>query len=266
MPSQDRSPKITVLAEKLNIFTFQGVVERQGNYFVPALDGQILQISPEGKVKSLAKISQEAGIPFGITVNQERLIVTVSALEGGGSLVSIDPTGKISPIADFAPLTQLLGGPFGVTTIDQGYGVALTTDATELRGSLVQVTEAGKITVLTEFLDYEMPFDLTRYQDGFVVAMSSGWLLQVDRENKIKPMMNLRSEGYGIALGVATICDRIVVTNNKGFLLQINLDQTIDYVADVEKAGYGTPSGIFWSNNAWIVTTTQGFLLRIAEQ
>ena len=257
--------QITVLAQKLNIYTLQSVAVSQGNVVVPTLDGQLLKIAPDGTRTSIANLlKSELGVPFAIIDQDQDLIVTASSYLSQHYLVRVKPDGKVETIVDLSQRSGFYGAPMGVA-IDQGdYLVTLSTDVINSTSELVRVSPAGKIRSIAKLTQFGNSFGLIVQNQSLVVAQSYGQLIRVSMNGEVSTIADLNALGFGIPFNVAVWRDRLVATTNSGLIVQVDADGKVSTIADLAKAKYQIPSGIVALGEDLIVTTNGGFLLKIS--
>lgn len=257
--------QIAVLAQKLNIYTPQGVAVSQGNVIVPTLDGQLLKIAPDGTSTSIVNlVKSELGVPFGIVEQGQDLIVTTSSYLPQHYLLRVKPNGKVETIADLSQRSGFYGAPMGVA-IDQGdYLVTVSTDVIDSTSELVQVSPTGEIRSIAKLNQFGNPFGLVVQDQSVVVAQSFGQLVRVGLKGEVSAIADLKTLGFGLPFDVAVWRDRLVATTNSGLVVQVDADGKVSTIADLAKAKYQIPSGIVALGDDLIVTTNGGFLLRIS--
>jgi hypothetical protein len=256
--------QISVLAQKLNIYTLQSVTVSQNQIVVPTLDGQLLTVMPDGKSAVLVELLKaNLGVPFGIDSDGKDLIVTVSGFLQEHYLVRVRPDGKYSAIADLSKLSGMYGAPFGVTVYQNAYWVTHSSDVVEDKSQLLRISPDGKIASIADLTQFGNPFGITVYQQNFVIAQSFGALVRVTAQGEAKAIVNLKDLEFGIPFDVAVWRDRLVATTNAGQIVQVDATGKVGSIVDLVKQKYGIPSGIAVRGEDLIVTTNNGFLLQI---
>ena len=257
---------ISTIAQGLNLYTLQSVAVTPLGFMVPTLDGEVLQISPQGTIAPLVDLQKlNLGIPFGIATHDTDLIVTTSDYFPNHHLVRVKPNGTVNTIADLSELSGDAGAPFGVTVSDGDYIVTLSTDVVEATGLLLRVNAAGTITQIAE-LTGGNPFGVVAMGKDFVVAQSKGKLLRVNPKGAKSVVLDVQKAGFGIPFGVAAWNDDLLVTTNLGLIVKVDRSGNGLAIVDLVKARFGVPSGIAISDNSLVVTTGSGYLLKIVGQ
>jgi hypothetical protein len=263
MKTPDRAiAPIQPLASGLNLFTFQGVVMTHGDFVLTTLDSCLVQVSAEGKVKTLADVSKY-GIPAGIAAEQGSYIVAVSAEESGDLLMRITSAGQPTVLADLSDVCGGFGAPFGVAVVKDGYLVAIATDVNDSVGRLIKVDRKGRITTVADLTGYGLPFGVAVDGDTIVVAQETGHLLNISSTGDVSPLVNLVKLGFGIPLGVTLGNQKVIATTNSGLVVQVGTDGVPVVLADITKAQFGIPAGIALRDRQLVVTTNSGYLLQI---
>lgn len=262
--------QISVIAQKLNIYTLQSVTvsqnsdSKQNAIVVPTLDGQLLKVTPDGNRTTLVDLLKaELGVPFGIDHDGKDMIVTVSAYSPEHYLVRVQPDGKYSTIADLSKLSGVYGAPFGVTVYQNAYWVTHSSDVVEDKSQLLRVNPNGKTTTIADLTPFGNPFGITIYQQDFVIAQSLGALVRVTAKGEANAIVDLKALEFGIPFDVTVWRDRLVATTNAGQVVQVDAAGKVTTIVDLLKQKYGIPSGIAVQGNDLIVTTNSGFLLKI---
>jgi len=253
---------LSTIATGLNLFTFQGVVATAGSIVVTTLDSCLVRVLPGGKTETLADLSQY-GIPFGITEAAGNLVVVISAEESGDVLVRVAPDGRVLGVVDLSAICGSFGAPFGVAVAKESYAVTIATDVSASTGCLVKVTAAGAVTIMADLSVNGIPFDVTAFNGGFVVAQEKGSLVKVATDGTVSSLVNLAEAGYGIPFGVAVSRGNLIVTTNAGHLLEVSPTGAVTAIANVTADGLGIPSGIAVCDRRYLVTTTTGNLLAV---
>ena len=257
--------QVSVIAEKLNIYTLQSVAISQGNFIVPTLDGQLLKVTPQGTSSILVDLLKaELGVPFGIADHGDDVIVTVSAYEPQHYLVRVKPDGTYAKIADLSNLSGLYGAPFGVTVYQDEYWVTHSQDVIGDKSQLLRVSTNGTITAIADLTQFGSPFGIVVRHRDFIVAQSFGHLVQVSPMGKVSSIVNLKELGFGLPFDVAVWGDRLVVTTNQGQVVQVTTDGKPSLIIDLTQQKLGIPSGVVVNEDDLIVTTNGGFVLKIA--
>lgn len=255
---------LSVIAQNLNIYTPQTIAVSQGNLIVPLLDGQLLKITPQGKSSSIANLlTAELGVPFGMAIQENDLIVTASSYLPQHYLVRVKPDGKVETIADLSPQSGSYGAPFGVTVYRDEYWVTVSTDVVESTSELVRVSRKGEISTIANLTEYKNPFGLVVEGDSVIVAQSSGHLVRVSEKGEVDAIVDLKEAGFGLPFNVAIWRGQIVATTNAGLIVAVDKAGKVSTVVNVAKAKYQIPTGIVALEQDLIVTTNGGFLLRI---
>jgi hypothetical protein len=256
---------LSVISQKLNIYTPQNITVSQGNLIVPLLDGQLLRVTPKGESSAITNfMKDELGVPFGMTTQDKDLIVTVSGYLPQHYLMRVKPDGKVETIADLSGQSGFYGAPFGVTVFRDEYWVTVSTDVIESTSELIRVSPKGKIQTIANLTQFKNPFGLVVQGDSVVVAQSSGHLVRVSEKGEVKAIVDLQEAGFGLPFNVAIWRDQIVATTNAGLVVAVDKVGKVSTVADVKAAKYQIPSGIVAFEKDLIVTTNGGFLLRIS--
>jgi hypothetical protein len=256
---------IIPIAQRLNIYTLQGVAVSQDGFGVPTLDGQLLLIGTDGATRSLVDLAKaDLGIPFAIAKQNGDWIVTVSAYSPLHCLVRVKRDGTYTKIADFSELSGDFGAPFGVVTNGSEYIVTLSTDTLESTGVLLRVSAGGTIAPIATLTEFGNPFGVVVSGNDFVVAQSKGQLVRVSPTGKSFVMVDLKAAGFGIPFMIAVQNENFYVTTNLGLVVKVDRLGKVKAIVDLLKAQYGIPSGIGCSGKDLIVTTNSGYLLRIA--
>ncbi|HTL87921.1 MAG TPA: hypothetical protein VL134_00880, partial [Leptolyngbya sp.] len=191
--------QIAVLAQKLNIYTLQSVAVSQNHIIVPMLDGQLLQIAPDGTRTSIVNlVTSELGVPFGIIDQAQDLIVTVSAYLPQHYLVRVKLDGKVETIADLTQRSGLYGAPFGVAIDQEDYLVTISTDVINSTSELVRVRPNGKMSLVAKLSQFGNPFGLIVQDQSVVVAQSYGQLIRVGMQGEVATIADLKALGFGI--------------------------------------------------------------------
>jgi hypothetical protein len=263
----DILPAIAVIASQLNIHTFQGIVEQNGAYILPNMDGQLLKVSSDGSTSVLVEFCQgfecgNFGVPYGIINHQDAYILTVSAFGYGGRLIAVQPNGAIATIADFSTLLPE-GGPFGLIEANGDYIVTVSQNVNTSNGALVQIKADGAIATIADLSEFGIPFAVTAFDGGFVVAQEKGHLVKVGVDGTVSSMVNLGWAKQGVPLALVADQEQLAVITNRGALLSINSDGQMTHLVNVSEQGYGTPSALLKSGDRWIITTNAGYLLGV---
>ncbi len=252
------------IAQGLNIYTLQGVAIDKQTLIVPTLDGQLLQVTPKGKVTVLVDLLKaELGIPFGITETNGDVVVTVSGYLPVHYLVRVKPNGALTIIADLSKTSGFYGAPFGVAAYNGEYIVTVSTDVVDSTSALLRVSATGKVGAIANLSEFGIPFGVIATQRGFVVAQQNGQLLQISPGGKVAVLVDLLKGGFGIPFNMAARKDDLVVTTKAGLIVRVNPQGVPSLLVDLLKARLGIPSGIVVSNGNLIVTTNAGYLLQI---
>lgn len=255
---------LSVIAQKLNIYTPQNIAVSQDNLIVPLLDGQLLRVTPQGMSSTIANLLKaDLGVPFGMTAQESDLIVTTSDFLPRHHLIRVKLDGKVETIADLSARSGEYGAPFGVVVYQGDYLVTLSTDVTESTSELLRVSRKGEIKTIATLTQYKNPFGLVVQGDSVVVAQSSGHLVRVNEKGEVKAIVDLKESGFGLPFNVAIWRDQIVATTNAGLVVAVDQAGKVSTIADVAKAKYQIPSGIVAFEKDLIVTTNGGFLLRV---
>ncbi len=179
----------------------------------------LLRIKPDGKVETIAELTQSSGFygaPFGVALDQEDYLVTLSTdvINSAGELVRVSSAGKISPIAN---LSQF-GNPFGLVVQNQSIIVA------QSYGQLVRVSLKGEVKEIADFkaLGFGLPFNVAVWRDRLVATTNSGLIVQVDAAGKVSPIVDVAKAKYQIPSGIVALGNDLIVTTNGGFLLRIS--------------------------------------------
>lgn len=256
---------LSVISQKLNIYTPQNITVRQGDLIVPLLDGQLLRVTPQGESSAIANfMKDESGVPFGMTAQGNDVIATVSGFLPQHYLMRVKPDGKVETIADLSRQSGSYGAPFGVTVFRDEYWVTVSTDVVESTSELVRVSQKGEIRTIANLTEFKNPFGLVVQGDSVVVAQSSGHLVRVSEKGDVKAIVDLQEAGFGLPFNVAIWRDQIVATTNAGLVVAVDQAGKVSTIADVKTAKYQIPSGIVVFEKDLIVTTNGGFLLRIS--
>lgn len=256
--------QISIVAEKLNIYTLQRVAVRQNQIVVPTLDGQLLSVTAQGASTILADLLKaELGIPFGIVDQGDDVIVTVSNYTPDHYLVRVKPDGQVSTIANLSQLCGEFGAPFGVAVYQNQYWVTLSPDVAASKGQLLSISPTGKITPIAVLNSFGIPFGITVWNGAAVIAQSYGQLVQVSPTGITKTIVDLQALKFGIPFDVAVWQNQLVATTNTGQVVRIDAAGTVTTIADLAQEKRGIPAGIAVSGNDLIVTTNSGFLIRI---
>lgn len=256
--------QVTVIAQKLNIYTLQSVAVSKGNIIVPMLDGQLLKITPDGKQTPIVNLVQaELGVPFGISDQDQDLIVTVSGYLPQHYLLRVKSDGKVETIADLTQRSGFYGAPFGIT-VDRGdYIVTLATDVVDSTSELIRVSPTGEISPIVNLTPFGNPFGVVVQNQSIVVAQSRGQLVKVENGKAIV-IVDLKAQGFGIPFDVTIWRGQLTATTNSGLVIQVDGRGKVTTIADLAKARYQIPSGIATLGEDLIVTTNGGFVLRIS--
>ncbi|MCU0551303.1 MAG: hypothetical protein MUC48_18300 [Leptolyngbya sp. Prado105] len=255
---------LSVISKKLNIYTPQNIAVSQGRVIVPLLDGQLLRITPTGESSTIANLMQsELGVPFGMTVQENDVIVTTSDFLPQHYLLRVKPDGKVEPIANLTQQSGSYGAPFGVVVFRGDYFVTISTDVVESTSELIRVSPKGEIRTIANLTEFKNPFGLVVQEDSIVIAQSSGHLVRV-KDGEVSAIVDLQESGFGLPFNVATWRDQIVATTNAGLVVTVDKAGNVSTVADLNPAKYQIPSGIVAFEKDLIVTTNGGFLLRIS--
>ncbi len=256
--------QISIVAEKLNIYTLQRVAVRQGEIVVPTLDGQLLTVTDQGTSRVLADLLKaELGIPFGIVEQGDDVIVTVSNYSPDHYLVRVKRNGQISTIANLSQLCGEFGAPFGVAVYQNQYWVTLSPDVSASKGLLLSISPTGKITPIAPLDAFGIPFGIALWNNSAVIAQSYGQLVQVSATGTAKTIVDLQALKFGIPFDVAVWQNQLVATTNTGQIVRVDATGNVSTIADLTKEKRGIPAGIAVSGNDLIVTTNAGFLIRI---
>ncbi|WP_058998676.1 hypothetical protein [Leptolyngbya sp. NIES-2104] len=199
-----------------------GIVEQEQDLIVTVSgylpQHYLLRVKSDGKVETIADLTQRSGFygaPFGVTLDQNSYLVTISTdvVESSSELIRVSRDGKISPIAN---LTKF-GNPFGLVVQNQSIVVA------QSYGQLVRV-EKGEATAIVDLKaqGFGIPFDVTIWRDRLTATTNSGLVVQVDENGKVNTIADLAKAKYQIPSGIATFGKDLVVTTNGGFLLRIS--------------------------------------------
>lgn len=257
--------QVSVIAEKLNIYTLQSVALSQGNYIVPTLDGQLLKVTPQGTQTVLVDLLKaDLGVPFGIVDQGNDLIVTVSAYLPQHYLVRVKADGSFATIADLSQMSGLYGAPFGVTVHQNDYLVTHSQDVVDDQGQLLRVKTDGTVSAIADLTKFGNPFGIVVHDRAFIVAQSFGHLVRVSEQGEVASLVNLQDAGFGLPFDVAVWGDRLVATTNTGLVIQVGQDGKVETIVNLQERKFGVPSGIAVNRNELIVTTNGGFLLKIA--
>lgn len=255
---------LSVIAQKLNIYTPQNIAVSQGNLIVPLLDGQLLRMTPAGTSSTIANLMKsELGVPFGMTTQANDLIVTSTDYLPQHFLVRVKPDGKVETIVDLTARSGTYGAPFGVAVYQDVYWVTLSTDVTEATSELIRINRNGKIQTIANLSEFKNPFGIVVQENSAVVAQSSGHLVRVSEKGEVNAIVDLQASGFGLPFNVAIWRDQIVATTNAGLVVAVDQAGKVKAIADVAKAKYQIPSGIVAFEKDLIVSTNGGFLLRI---
>ncbi len=144
---QDFEVQVEAIAAQINTFTTQSIAIYNKQYIVPTLDGSLLQITRAGAITPWVDlVTRGWGVPFGLTVQGDSLVATVSGFLGEHFLVRVAADGQVSKLADFEAMVGSYGGPFGVAAStngeQKGYAVTLSPDTTASQGALLWVSDA----------------------------------------------------------------------------------------------------------------------------
>lgn len=257
--------QISIVAEKLNIYTLQRVAVRRNQFIVPTLSGQLLSVTPQGTSTVLADLLQaDLGIPFGIVDQGDDVIVTVSNYTPDHYLVRVKQNGQISTIANLSQLCGEFGAPFGVAVYQNQYWVTLSADVVASKGQLLSISPTGKITSIATLDSFGIPFGITVWNNAAVIAQSSGQVVQVSPTGATKTIVDLQALKFGIPFDVTVWQNQLVATTNAGQVVRINAAGNVSTIVDFAKQKRGIPAGIAIIGNDLIVTTNSGFLIRIS--
>jgi hypothetical protein len=212
---------------KVGLGVPSAIAEHKGDWLVTVSDFSplhyLVRVQGNGaysKIADLSELSGEIGGPFGVAVQGEDYVVTLSTntIEGLGVLLRVDEKGAISTIASL----KGFGNPFGVVVRDSEFVVA------QSQGQLLRVDAIGQVSVVVDLkaTGLGIPLGIVVRQDDLFVTTSLGWVVKVDRQGKADTIVNLLEARFGIPSGIGLEGADLIVTTNSGYLLRIQLQKS----------------------------------------
>jgi hypothetical protein len=262
----ETTPRVTVLAKDLKLQTLQGLTVSQDQVIVPTLEGQLLQVTPDGTTSVLVDLLKaELGIPYGMNTQDGTVIATVSSYDPLHYLVAVKADGSFSKIADLTEISGVFGAPFGVAVDHDRYVVAGSTDVVSGEGLLYAVSPQGEIAKLVDLKEFGNSFSIVVHQKQFFVTQEKGQLLRIRPDAKTEPvsiLADLIQAGLGHPFGLAGRGEDLFVSLGSGWIITVDMSGKISTLVNL-LPNYGVPSGLAVLQDQLIVATNSGYLLQI---
>lgn len=255
------SSPLRVLASGLMIDTTQRLTLMAREYVVPTLEGELLSLSPQGKLRLIINLLEvDRGLPFGLAQDKNDILVTTSSYELQHKLLRISPAAKIEVIADLSPVCGEYGAPFGVILAQN-----TPSPHEDLVGQRLRMPPA--VRGASAVFDRE---GNSLEQNSYLVAFSPntleswGGLLRVQPNGTLEAVANLSA--FGITLSVAAFANSWITTQSRGALVQVMPSGQVSLWLDLKQAGWGTPLVAIADGSRLLVSTNQGQILAIDHQ
>lgn len=181
----------------------------------------LLWVNAQGKMTVLADLSSlagEFGAPFGVDIHEGYypyflVAISTDVVGSGGAIAQVSRSGQVNTLA-VLPET-----PFGVGA---GLDYAI---ATQEHGQIMRIESTGEIRAIANLpTTLGSPLAITRWQQDWVMTTTTGWLVALQPDNSLVPLLNLAEAGMGIPTTLTPFNQSLVVATQSGNLLQVKFD------------------------------------------
>jgi hypothetical protein len=181
----------------------------------------LLWVNAQGKMSVLADLSPlagEFGAPFGVDIHAGYypyflVAISTDVVGSGGAIAQVSRSGLVNTLA-VLPET-----PFGVGA---GADYAI---ATQEHGQIVSIESTGAVRAIATLpAELGAPLDITRWQQDWVMTTTTGWLVALQPDNNLAPLINLTEAGMGLPTTLTTFNQSLIVATQSGTLLQVKFN------------------------------------------
>ena len=218
------------LTRWVNLFDYgipTGVVNIDGTIGV-AVSAQesgyfLIQVTPEGKISSIADLSPFVG-PFGEPLGIAARLgyypyylvaISTDVVSSVGIVVRVTPSGRVSQLA------SLLSSPFGIAASADRVIV------TQEDGNLLQISPAGKLSAIANLVQagFGIPLGVALDGDSCIVTTNLGWLIRVNPDGTESPLVNFLDAGLGNPTTIVASDRSYIVATTTGNLVRVTLSE-----------------------------------------
>jgi hypothetical protein len=179
----------------------------------------LIEVKGDGQMSTLADLSElsgEFGAPLAVAGHEAHypyylVAISTDVVGSAGLIARVTQSGKTSV------LTTLAHSPLGIG-IGEGYAIATQED-----GSIIRIALMGATQVIAQLeqTQWGRPIALTRLGEEWIATTMTGWLVALQPDGTLSPIVNLLDRGFGKPTTLTPWQHQLVVATQQGTLLLV---------------------------------------------